>query len=57
MRGTVGEALISLREILDAGIQAVDERDDGATDSRSKRIDVDQVGAARLHTKCGARFT
>ena len=40
MRGAVREALISLREVLDAGIQAVEERDDGAT-STSERIDID----------------
>lgn len=41
MRGAVREALISLREVLDAGIQAVDERDDGKSSSTSERIAID----------------
>ena len=41
MRGAVREALISLREVLDAGIQAVDERDDGTSSSTSERIAID----------------
>ncbi len=40
MRGAVREALVSLREVLDAGIQAVEERDDGPTSSTSERIDI-----------------
>lgn len=41
MRGAVREALISLREVLDAGIQAVEERDNGAAGSTSERIDIE----------------
>ncbi len=41
MRGAVREAMISLREVLDAGIQAVEERDDGATSNKSERIAID----------------
>ena len=41
MRGAVREALISLREVLDAGIQAVEEREDGSTGSKSERIAID----------------
>ena len=41
MRGGVREALISLREVLDAGIQAVDEDDDDQSSSTSERIAID----------------
>lgn len=41
MRSAVREAMISLREVLDAGIQAVDDDDDGAASSTSERIDID----------------
>ncbi len=41
MRGAVREALISLREVLDAGIQAVDDRDEGTENSTSERIAID----------------
>ena len=41
MRGAVREALISLREVLDAGIQAVDARDDEAPGRTSERIDIE----------------
>ena len=41
IRGAVREALISLREVLDAGIQAVDEREDGDSGGTSERIAID----------------
>ena len=41
MRSAVREALISLREVLDAGIQAVDERENGKSSSTSERIAID----------------
>lgn len=41
MRSAVREAMISLREVLDAGIQAVDERDEDASSSTSERIAIE----------------
>ena len=41
MRSAVREAMISLREVLDAGIQAVDERNEDASSSTSERIAID----------------
>ncbi len=41
MRAAVREALVSLREVLDAGIQAVDDRKDPPADDQPERIAID----------------